>query len=481
VTPARRSVLVLSTTPPLPRDYGNRNRMHQTVSLFQGMGFEVSFLLYPIDRDWADEVPGYYRQLVDSFDYFAIVPNSRKLHQKARGYHHAIDEWWDDNIAQQLIWLFQRKNFDVLFVNYTFLAKAFEYAPPGVIKILDTHDLFSGRRELFEKFGVAPEFFYTSPEREKVALDRADAVIAIKQSEAVALEALTQRTVFSLPYWDDRSLQTRVVPGKPEVYDHDRPLRLGYLGAHNSVNIVNFQRFLSIFARYVVLYNLPVEVIIAGNVCEKIAEDYPFARKLGFLDDSTEFYRMVDAVVIPLEFSTGIKIKVAEALAWDVPVLATRDAFDGFRAYHPTQNAPTLHTLCEMIVAVAYGEVPPHELAWATRKAAIAAAAAHERGFAELQRWIDASLGPVVRACRELLICLNQPLQELGPAEVVERAGALSRDDAYRPLAGHCAHQICQTLGYPIGSWGLSQKIFQRSFDLHGQIKWINQQVVVNS
>jgi len=186
-------------------------------------------------------------------------------------------------------------------------------------------------------------------------------------------------------------------------------------------------------------------------------------------------------VVIPLEFSTGIKIKVAEALAWNVPVLATRDAFDGFRAYHPTQNARTLHALCEMIAAVAYGEVPRHELAWATRKAGTAAAAAQERGFAELHRWIDASLGPVVRACLELLSCLNQPLQELGVDEVVDRAGALSRDDAYRPLAGHCAHQICQTLGYPIGSWGLSQKIFQRNFDLHGQIKWITQQVLVNS
>ncbi len=229
MTAARRSVLVLSTTPPLPRDYGNRNRVHQTVSLFRRMGFSVSFLLYPIDRDWAEEVPSYYRQLVDSFDYFATVPNSRKLHRNARGYHHAIDEWWDDTIAQQLIWLFQRKKFDVLFVNYTFLTKAFEYAPPGVIKILDTHDLFSGRRELFESFGVAPEFFYTSSEREKVALDRADAVIAIKQSEAVAIEALTQRTVFALPYWDDRSPESRADLDKLRVYDHDRPFRLGYL------------------------------------------------------------------------------------------------------------------------------------------------------------------------------------------------------------------------------------------------------------
>lgn len=481
VTAVQRSVLVLSTTPPLPRDYGNRNRVHQTVSLFRRMGFAVSFLLYPIDRDWAEEVPGYYRQLVDSFDYFAVVPNSRKLHQNARGYHHAIDDWWDDNIAQQLTWLFRRKKFDILFVNYTFLGRAFEYAPPDVIKMLDTHDLFSGRRELFEKFGVAPEFFYTSPEREKVALDRADAVIAIKWSEAVALKALTARAVFSLPYWDDRSPESQAAPGEPRVYDHDGPCRLGFLGAYNSVNIVNFGRFLSVFARYVVLYNLPVEVVIAGNVCDGIVEDHPFVRKLGFLDDGAEFYRMVDAVVIPLEFSTGIKIKIAEALAWNVPVLATRDAFDGFRAYHPTQSAPTLGALCEMIVSVAYGEISAHELAWVTRKAGIAAASAQESGFTELQRWIDASLGPVVRAARELLNCLDQPLNELGPDEVVERAGALSRDDAYRPLAGHCARQICQTLGYPIGSWGLSEKIFRRNFDLQGQVKWINQQVDVTS
>jgi len=230
VTAAQRSVLILSTTPPLPRDYGNRNRVDQTVSLFRRMGFAVSFLLYPIDRDWAEEVPGYYRQLVESFDFFAVVPNSRKLHQNARGYHHGLDEWWDDNIAQQLTWLFQRKRFDVLFVNYTFLAKAFEYAPPGVVKVLDTHDLFSGRRELFEKFEVPPEFFYTSPEREKTALDRADAVIAIKQSEAVALRALTARTVFSLPYWDDRSLEARPAPGELKAYDHDRPFRLGFWG-----------------------------------------------------------------------------------------------------------------------------------------------------------------------------------------------------------------------------------------------------------
>jgi glycosyltransferase involved in cell wall biosynthesis len=477
---AARSVLVLSTTPPLPRDYGNRNRIHQTLSLFQRMGFKISFLLYPIDRDWADEIPAYYSQLVESFDYFATIPNSRKLHQNAHGYHHEIDEWWDPNIAQHLIWLFQRKQFHVFVVNYTFLAKAFEYAPPGVVKLLDTHDVFSGRRELFEKFGVPAEFFYTSAEQEKLALDRADAVIAIKRSEAATLKALTSRRVLSMPYWDDRKPQTRLEFGAPVVFDYDRPLRLGFLGAYNSVNIINLRRFLAIFSRYYMIYNPPVEIVIGGNVCAGIADDHPFVKKLGFVDDASDFYGMIDAVIIPLEFSTGIKIKVGEALAWNVPVLATRDAFDGFRAYHPTQQAPTVAVLCDMIVAVAFGEIPAQALAWATQKAAVAAAEAQERGFEELRGWIDTSLGPIVRACRELLTCLSQPVQDLAVDELLERARLLSSDDAYRPAAEQCAYQICKILGYPKGGWGLSQKIFTPNFDFHEQINWINSRVLAD-
>jgi hypothetical protein len=228
------------------------------------------------------------------------------------------------------------------------------------------------------------------------------------------------------------------------------------------------------------MHNVPVKVIIAGNMCEGVVEDYPFVKKLGFLDDAADFYDRIDAVVVPLEFSTGIKIKVAEALAWNVPVLATRDAFDGFRAFHPTQAAPTLHAHCAAIVSLAYGEISPAELAWATQKAAQAAALAHDRGIAELQTWIESSLSPVVRVCRQLLTCLNKPAENLTPDEVLARAGALARDDTFRPLAGQCAGQICETLGYPQGSWGLSQKIFCRNFDIGEQIKWINDQVSAN-
>jgi glycosyltransferase involved in cell wall biosynthesis len=398
----RRSVVILSTTPPIPRDYGNRNRVFQTLSLFRKLNFEISFLLYPLDRDWASGIPSYYQELAGSFDFFSVIPNSRPLHQSARGHHHDIDEWWDENIAQYLGWLFARHRFDVMLVNYTFLSKALDYAPKSTLKILDTHDLFSGRREIFEKNGVPAEFFYTNQQQESIGFNRADLIIAIKQSEQQTIQAMTEKPVVCLPYWDDRSVCRCDQRTRTHHYDHERPLRLGFIGAHNSVNIVNVRRFLATFAFYAKLYNLPVEMLIAGNVCDGIDRQYPFLRKIGFVEDIAEFYERIDLIVAPLEFSTGIKIKVGEALARGVPVLATRNGFDGFRAYHSTQSLPDLASLCEAIVGIAYGELPWAELATAGQKAAITAARAQDKAFATIGN-------EVVTALRRLLLIVDRP------------------------------------------------------------------------
>lgn len=398
----RRSIAILSPTPPIPRDYGHRNRVFQTLAYFRRMNFAVSFLLYPLDRDWATAVPPCYGDLAASFDYFAVVPNSRLLHQPARSYHHEIDEWWDDNIGQHLSWLFAHRRFDAFLVNYTYLSKAFEFAPPNTVKVLDTHDLLSDRRELFEKHGVPAEFFYTNRDQEKIGFDRSDIVIAIKQCEKQIIETMTDKPVICLPYWDDRAVDRPSQTTGTQGFSHARPLRLGFIGAYNSVNIVNIRGFLAILARYVSLYNLPLEVLIAGNVCQGIDEDYPFVRKVGFIEEVADFYASVDAIVAPLEFSTGIKIKTGEALARQLPVLATRNAFDGFRPYHWTQDLPSVAAVCETIVQVAYGEVPPEELVIATRKAATAAARAQQQAFSTLR-------GHLVAASRRLLVIVDRP------------------------------------------------------------------------
>ena len=398
----RRSVLILSTTPPIPRDYGNRNRVFQTLALFRKLDFAVSFLLYPLDKDWESQIPIYYKELVSSFNFFAVIPNSKPLHQPARAYHHDIDEWWDDNIGQYLSWLFSRHRFDVFLVNYTFLSKAFDYTPPKIFKILDTHDLFSGRREVFEKNGVEAEFFYTSQQQESIGFNRSDLIFAIKQSEQKVIQQMTEKPVVCLPYWDDRiAPRSRATPNAIG-YDHERPLRLGFIGAYNSVNIINLRRFLETLVPYVKLYNLPIEILMAGNVCQGIDQSYAFLRKIGFVEDIAAFYENIDIIIAPLEFSTGIKIKVGEALARGIPVLATRNAFDGFRPYHATQNLPDVASVCEAIVSAAYSELPLAELATAAQKAAIAAAQTQDKALAIIG-------DRVIGALRRLLLIVDRP------------------------------------------------------------------------
>jgi len=385
----RRAALVLSTTPPFPRDYGNRNRVHQTVDFLERLGYSVSFLLYPFDEEWVAGVPDYYRELVRRFDYFAVIPNQIRLHALAAGTHHAIDEWWDENIARHLEWLFRRKRFDVFLVNYTFLSRAFTLAPGDCVRLLDTHDQFSGRREMLEGHGVAPEFFYTTPEQEKIAFDRAHGVIAIKAAEAKFIRSLTRASVFCVPYYDDRPAGARPrAEAAPAEFDHDRPLRLGFIGAQNAVNFVNLNRFLDRFDRWMRLYDLPVVLRVAGHVCRRIERDRPYVEKLGRVEDVSEFYDGVDAVVAPLEFSTGIKIKVGEALARGLPVFATQNAFDGFSASHPAQNAASFDDLAEAITAVACNETPLQPIARAGERSARAAARAQARGFAALAEWL---------------------------------------------------------------------------------------------
>ena len=176
------------------------------------------------------------------------------------------------------------------------------------------------------------------------------------------------------------------------MFSHESPLRLGFIGAHNSVNIVNMRRFLHVLDRYIRLYNLPVVVVIAGNVCRQLHADYGFVTKLGRVSDIADFYSHIDAVVAPLEFSTGLKIKVAEALHWGVPVLATANAFDGFEPYSSTQVEPSVAALCQTVASLATNELAYSSLVLAAKRAARAAAQAQRHGITDLQERIKNSI-----------------------------------------------------------------------------------------
>ena len=369
-------VAVLSPTPTHPQDFGNRKRIFRICSRYAQEGARITFIHYPAELEWREQIPfGAERAMREAWSRCFTISPTRLLHDDPAGNYHAIDEWWDAAIGQFLTWLFSVESFDIFIVNYSWLSKALEFAPPSTFKILDTHDKFSGRREMLESLGLRPEFFYTTEAQEKIALGRADLVWAIKREEAAQLQELTESPVLALPHLDPfRALE------RPEP-DADGFLRVGVIGARNNVNRMNIAAFLEEAEPIFRDAFAPVKVVIAGSVCD-LLEDVasPFVELMGSIADVEDFYRAVDCVAVPMLRSTGLKIKTGEALSLGLPVLSLAHAFEG---YEPASKLHGLNDFAEMARAIV-------DLAFAPRSdlvsLAAASAQAHKKTAASIAK-----------------------------------------------------------------------------------------------
>ena len=208
---AHADILVLSPTPTAPIDQGNRRRIHAVCHSLQRRGARIHFVYYPAEWSFSFVPPDLVDRMRSQWDSFHLLHTTRPHHPPSIGADHTIDEWWDPCIGAHLQWLFARQRFDAFIVNYTYLSKALEFAPPGVLRILDTHDQFTGRRALLQAQGIAPEFFHTTQEEEAIAVARADLVWAIKEQEAAFFRTLSQRRASRCRTWS-RSPSSRGGP-----------------------------------------------------------------------------------------------------------------------------------------------------------------------------------------------------------------------------------------------------------------------------
>ncbi len=343
-----QTVLVVSPTPTAPVDFGNRRYILNSFKRLQAHGARIVFLYYPAEHDWRDQVPAdHLRVMQEQWDEFYLAPVSRPLHANPQGDHHDIDEWWDESLGPLLRWIFQTHRIDVCVVNYTWLTGVFNHCPPGVLKIIDTHDRFAGRKELFLDNGIAPEFFYLTEEAERRALQRADVIWAIKPDEARYFHTLTRLPALTFPHVEQAELAYRCrVP-------REKLLRFGFFAARNEINRSNYCRFFEMLDVVARRWLLPARFVLAGSLCDVIAAgDFPFVERLGRVESVEEFYNACDVVVVPMNFSTGLKIKVGEALGYAKALIAHAHAFDGYHATHRFHACDGFEQICTAIVEV---------------------------------------------------------------------------------------------------------------------------------
>jgi len=328
-------ILLAGHAPLFPTTAGNRQRLLALLSELTAMGHVVHFC--HIAADPGDTV-AMQKMLGERFHHFPYdasrlrAPRLRLWNDflPVRAYNRMmrylrlprldfgfrrigrhVDDWYDPELSDFLRGLQARHRFEVVIVAYVFFSKALEVFPPGVLRILDTVEKFTGRSRVGEH--------YLSWPQERRGLRRADRVLAIQQREAEHFQSMVSPSkVFVVGH---------IVEGHESCKDHATPSLL-FLGSGNDANRDGIQFFLHEIWPRIKIEVPDVQLLIAGKVGDSVAPS-PGIERLGVVEDVAGIMQQAAVVICPLRFGTGLKIKVIEALAAGKAVAATSVGAEG--------------------------------------------------------------------------------------------------------------------------------------------------------
>ncbi|MBB2181208.1 glycosyltransferase [Gluconacetobacter tumulicola] len=313
--------LVVSPIPSNPVNQGNSARISRICELLQYHGYYVHFVYYGMEGIHPDQ----RKAMEDRWDSFHFVsPNISKAQTRFDGY--GIDDYCGDELPEYIKQLQSIWQFDIAIINYVWMSRVADGILPETYSVIDTHDLFGGRHEVLQEQGVAPAWFFCSPEEEARGLSRADSVIAIQDVEAAVLSERFSGRIFTVGH----ILPQNFLP----VRKISRKIRVGYIASDNPSNRISLEVFLKCLADRPSIAN-NFEFHIAGNISNRIRPDLPGFHLRGFIKEASDFYRDVDIIMNINISGTGLKIKTVEALSFGLPLITTRDGMCGIPSrYH---------------------------------------------------------------------------------------------------------------------------------------------------
>jgi len=319
-------VLVISPTPSHPQTAGNRARIFSLLSSIVSLGYNVHFLHVNKEDGDTGAMQNYWGDRFYSFDYRRPNNQFRQLNRRIRrrlklpgAYTYGIDEWYDPNLDDFIAKLTSKNCFKAVMVEYVFLSRALECFDADVLKIIDTHDVFTDRHLHYLSIGERPRWYSTTVREEVNGLNRADIIIAIQQNEADYFASITQRKVITVGHIIEprRAQENSIVPG-----------RILLLGSNNKINLQGAKNFIKEILPKVKSKLPYTELVVAGSICEGLC-DHKNVVRLGVLDNLSTAYESAAIVVNPMQFGTGLKIKSLEAMSYSKPLVTTPTGAEG--------------------------------------------------------------------------------------------------------------------------------------------------------
>lgn len=317
-------ILWLSPTPSHPQNEGNRAHIFQLGKKILAAGHEVIFLLYNQEGALPQEI----EEMRLFWPHLFVLPHLKTSRVKTQGEAWGIDDWFNTDIESAVRFL--QQDCDCIICEYIFMSKALTLVPSNVIKILNCHSCTSDRDSLLKSCDIPTDFFYTTKEQEKLALQRADIVLAIQEEEKEFFQALADVKVLELGYL---SSAISLPPRKPSL-----KLRIGLMGSDNSLNKRSTRQFFEALKEYPDIASC-LETVIAGPLSHSFLQDADIC--LGTVHEEKEFFQQIDLFINPIVTGTGLKIKTVSAFQHNKPFLSTKAGSSGLPVRHACHQCST--------------------------------------------------------------------------------------------------------------------------------------------
>jgi hypothetical protein len=358
--PDTPTILCLSHVMPWPPRAGNEYRIYRMLRWFRDQGYRIVVVIAPLpgegvaaeavrvlseefsnvvlcDRDGRLEyvlrdVPDHLSSLSGqpAETVGALLGENFISDRRERGLLNLDRMFCHDPLITTVLRLQSALGRHVFLAEYIWMSRIMPLVPEGVLKIIDTIDVFSTKREKVLQYGI--DDLDIAPEEEARRLQDADLVLAIQEDER-------------------RELQ-RLLPGKPVITagvdfdvvdDGGIPSGRSVLcvASDNPLNKKGLKDFLR-FAWPHVRRDVPeAELIVVGSISRSAPANVPGVTPLGHVADLAALYARVRLVINPAVAGTGIKIKTLEALSHLRPIVTWPNGAEGL--------PPELAALCVIV------------------------------------------------------------------------------------------------------------------------------------
>lgn len=345
-----RTILVVSHVVPCPPSAGNEVRILKIIQWLKSQGFRIVLLLnhhpLPAEREEAlakvTDAVHYVGDEVDVLpaapmrpvlatiaDKLAVALPDSRLYRLAFGMskdkmvrsHNVKRYLGAERLARMTRHLCGMYRPFAVVAEYIFSAPCLDVVPPGTFRIIDTHDMFSRKKEQVLAYGIDDPLPCT-PAEERRYLLKADLVLAIQSNEArmfrdlvLEREVITVGIDFDVVAEIDNS---RVLPDMVLVVGSDNPLNVHGLQQFykNAWPVIRAQRGDAVLR-------------VVGKLAQqaKISDDS--VQLVGWVPDLEEEYRKAAVVINPTMAGTGLKIKSVEALCRGKAFVGTANSVEG--------------------------------------------------------------------------------------------------------------------------------------------------------